>query len=146
MALFTPEELEELRRADAEIDAGFRETYSEIRSAEQRDKRIELWRNPKKARQHEALNSWRIKNRDKERVQKKAYREAHAEEIKAYQAEYRKKNRDLLNDRKREFQKEYYKKNKDIINALKKDWYQAKKLKGEPHGSKRSTAAGSAGT
>jgi hypothetical protein len=142
MALFTPEELEELRMADAEIDASFQETQKEVRSAEQRDKRIKLWRNPKKARQCELIRAWYIKNREKEQARRKAYREEHAEEIKAYQAEYRKKNRDLINAQKREFQKEYYQKNKEIINARKRAWYQDQKQKEKQHESQRSTAAG----
>lgn len=38
MALFTPEELEELRRADEELEADFRQTPEEIRESRQRDR------------------------------------------------------------------------------------------------------------
>lgn len=40
--LFTPEELEELRRADAEIDESFRQTQEEIRQSQVRDRQAQL--------------------------------------------------------------------------------------------------------
>ena len=40
MALFTPEELEELRRADAELDEEFVQTQEEIEESRKRDKQV----------------------------------------------------------------------------------------------------------
>lgn len=70
--LFTPEELEELRRADAEIDESFRQTQEEIRQAQ--------------------LGAMEPEKR-KKAIRAAAYREANREKYNAWQREYRARKR-----------------------------------------------------
>ena len=74
MALFTPEELEELRRADEELEADFRQTPEEIRESRQRDRQARL----------DGLDHKGRRAAD----QKRAYREANREAYNKYQREY----------------------------------------------------------
>ena len=74
MALFTPEELEELRRADEELEADFRQTQDEIDESRQRDRQARLDNLDHKGR--------RIAD------QKRAYREANREAYNKYHREY----------------------------------------------------------
>lgn len=74
MALFTSEELEELRRADEELDADFRQTQEEIEESRKRDRRVSFERKDNRGRKIAA--------------QKAAYREANRGEYNAYMREY----------------------------------------------------------
>ena len=94
MPLFTPEEFEELRRADAEIDDEFHETMDEIRESRSRDREAKIDRmdNHKKkiaARQ----TAYREANREKIAAQQAAYYEANREKYKAYMREYMRKHK-----------------------------------------------------
>ena len=85
-SIFTPEELEELRRADAEIDAGFvitREERQEIK------KRGNPRRRSAEARERDAARSkaYYWANREKVLAQQKARYEANREELQAYYRE-----------------------------------------------------------
>lgn len=74
MPLFKPEELEELRRADAEIDEEFHETMDEIQESRSRDL---------------AAKIDRMDNHGKKiAAQKAAYYEANREKYNAYMREY----------------------------------------------------------
>lgn len=74
MALFTKEELEELRRADAELEEDFRQTPEEIRQSRERDREAQLDR---------------LDNKEKKIAEnKRAYREANREAYNAYMREY----------------------------------------------------------
>lgn len=89
--MFTPEELEELRRADAEIDENFRLTNEEIQASRKRDRESVVDRKDnhgKKIADYQA-----------------AYREANKEKIAAQQAALFKKNRDKWNAYQREYRK-----------------------------------------
>jgi hypothetical protein len=79
MALFTPEELEELRRADEELDESFVQTQEEITESRKRDRKAKL------AQMHP----------DKRKIaeSKKAYREANREKYNAYMRAYQAKRR-----------------------------------------------------
>lgn len=77
--LFTAEELEELRRADEEIEKSYRQTSDDIRQSRQRDKQMKLDRLDNKGR--------KIAER------KAAYYEAHREKYNAYMREYQKRRR-----------------------------------------------------
>lgn len=80
MALFTSEELEELRRADEELDAGFRQTQEEIVESRRRDRQAKLDRKD---------------HRNKKIAdQQRAYREANRKEYNAYMREYLRKRRE----------------------------------------------------
>lgn len=98
MALFTPEELEELRRADEELGADFRQTQEEIEESRKRDRRVSFERKDNRGRKIAA--------------QKAAYREANKEKIADYQAAYREANRGEYNAYMRECMRQYRAKKK----------------------------------
>ena len=79
MALFTPEELAELERADAEIEDGFRLTNEDLRRSRVLDKEARLERKDGRERKIAA--------------QRAAYREANKEKCRAYAREYMRKRR-----------------------------------------------------
>ena len=79
MALFTPEELEELRRADEELDSEFVQTQEEIEESRRRDRSAKLDTLDNKGRKIAA--------------QQAAYREANREKYNAYMREYLRKRR-----------------------------------------------------
>ena len=66
MSLFTPEELEEMRRADEEIEREFRWTPEELAASYERDRGAALDRKDKKARRlAEYQKAYREANREK---------------------------------------------------------------------------------
>lgn len=78
--MFTPEELEELRRADEELDAEYTQTQEEIIASRKRDREAKLQAmDPEKRKIAEYQAAWREKNRA-------AYN--------AYQREYQKMRRE----------------------------------------------------
>ena len=97
MSLFTPEELEELRRADAEIEESFRITNEELRESRKRDKAALLDRKDSRGKKIAA--------------QQAAYYEANREKYNAYMREYmlahrKKKAASGVEDRKAAREKE----------------------------------------
>ena len=84
--LFTPEELEEMEKADQEIEESFVLTNEEIAMAREYDKRAKYEAmtgdKQKIAAQQKA---WYEANREKVAAQKKAYREANREKVAAQQ-------------------------------------------------------------
>ena len=109
-SLFTPEELEDLRRADAEIDAGFVITQKERREIKRRDREVQKIYNPRQ-------RSAETRRRDAERS--KAYYWAHREEMLAYQKARYKANRDEL--------QAYYRERQRIYDAAHREERAAKK-------------------
>ena len=87
--LFTPEELEELRRFDEELDEGFVQTQEEIVESRKRDRKAKL----------AAMDI------DKRKIAeyKAAYYEANKDKIAEYQAAYREADRQKYNARMREY-------------------------------------------
>lgn len=91
--IFTPEELEELRRADAEIDAGFVITQKERREIKRRDREAQKIYNPRqrsaetRRRDAERSRAYYWANREKVLAQQKARYEANREELRAYYRE-----------------------------------------------------------
>ena len=79
MALFTKEELEELRRADAELDEEFVQTQEEINESRKRDRRARI----------EGLEPEKRKIAEN----KRAYYEANREKWNAYLREYRRRKK-----------------------------------------------------
>ena len=79
MALFTPEELEELRRADEELDSEFVQTQEEIEESRRRDRSAKLDTLDNQGRKIAA--------------QQAAYYEANREKYNAYMREYLRKRR-----------------------------------------------------
>ena len=87
--LFTKEELEELRRADAELDEEFRLTQEDLERSRFLDREAKLDRLDNRGRRIAA--------------QKAAYREANKEKIADYQAAYREANKQKLLDYQRRY-------------------------------------------
>ena len=66
MALFTPEELEELRRADEALDDSFVQTQEEIELSRERDRKSRLSSmDPDKRKLAESQRAYREANREK---------------------------------------------------------------------------------
>ena len=94
MALFTPEELEELRRADAELDETFTLTQEERVASRKRDRVAALAaKEPDKRKIAEYQRAYYEANREKIAENKRAYYEANREKINAYMREYRRKRK-----------------------------------------------------
>ena len=92
--MFTPEELEELRRADAEIDENFRLTNEEIQASRKRDRESVVDRKDHRGKKIAAQQAaYREANKEKIAAQKAAWIEKNREKWNAYQREYRKKRK-----------------------------------------------------
>ena len=89
--MFTPEELEELRRADEELDESFVQTQDEIRESRARDRQAQLDQMTPEKRKRAAYQ--------------RAYREANREDIAAKQRAWQKNNREKRNAYLREYRK-----------------------------------------
>ena len=109
MALFSPEELEELRRYDAHLDETFVESPEEIVAAYDRDKMALADRldNAQKA-SIEARRAHYAANREKYREQKRAYNAANREKLRAYYRAYNAANREKRNAQARVYQRNKY--------------------------------------
>ena len=90
---FTPEELEEMRRADAQIEEDFR-----------REKR-------------EVMQAYYARNRERRLAQNKAWREANPEKVKKSNRAWREKNRERIKTRDRA----YYARNRETILERQKE-------------------------
>ena len=106
---FTPEEIEEMRRADEDIERDFRWTNDELAASRSRDSEATLLR--KDSRERSIAEK------------KRAYREANKDRIAEYQRAYREANKDSIAEKKRA----YYEANKDSI-AEKQQWIMHKRL------------------
>lgn len=94
MALFTPEELEELRRADEELEADFRQTQEEIQESRQRDRQARLdGLDHKDRRAADQKRAYREANREKIADQQRAYRKANREAYNSYMRDYSRRRR-----------------------------------------------------
>ena len=104
-SIFTPEELEELRRADAEIEAGFVMTHEERQAIKQRDKKPRKVSEESRLRSNERSKAYYWANREKVLAQQKAYYEANREDIlpirRARQRIYDAAHREEINARRR---------------------------------------------
>ena len=100
--MFTDEELEELRRADAELDANFIQTQEEITASRKRDRAAVLDNldNQKRARA-ENQRAYYEANREKIAENKRAYYEANREKIAENKRAYREANREKIAENKR---------------------------------------------
>ena len=104
MTLFTPEELEELRKADAELDKQFVQTQEEINESRKRDKAFLLDRLDRKSKKiAENKRAYYEANREKIAENKRAYYEANREKIAENQRAYREANREKYNEYMRNY-------------------------------------------
>lgn len=115
MSIFTAAELEELRRADAEIDAEFVQTAEEIASAEKRDAEAlkankKLYAKRERQRQYQQKNkdilaakakAYQQKNKERIAARKHAHYLAHKEEYAARKRAYREANLDKVRQQER---------------------------------------------
>ena len=94
MALFTAEELEELRKADVELDEEFVQTQEEIVESRKRDKQARFDRldaNGKKIAENQ--RAYYEANREKIAENQRAWVDKNRDKWNAYQREYRRKKR-----------------------------------------------------
>ena len=92
--MFTPEELEELRRADAEIDENFRLTNEEMQASRKRDRESVVDRKDNHGKKIAAQQAaYYEANKEKIAAQKAAWKKENREKWNAYQREYRKKRK-----------------------------------------------------
>ena len=121
---FTPEEIEEMRRADEEIERDFRWTNDELAASRRRDADILLSRKSKRGRSiAEYQRAYYEANKDSIAEKQRAYREANKDSIAEYQRAYREANKDSIAEK----QRAYYEANKDSI-AEKQQWIRHKRL------------------
>ena len=121
-SIFTPEELEELRRADAEIEAGFMITREEREAGNKRDRRFKIENSyGSEAAKRECYEA----NREKIAAAKREYYEANREKIAAAKREYYEANREKI----AAAQREYYEANREKIAAAKREYYEANREK-----------------
>ena len=93
--LFTEEELEELRRADAELNAEYRLTQEEMAFSRKMDREAKLDRLDNRDRRKAARSAaYREANKEKIAAQKAAYYEANKQKLLDYQRRYRQKKRE----------------------------------------------------
>lgn len=83
-SIFTPEELEELRRADAEIDAGFVMTREERQEIKRRDKKPRKVSEESQERNRARSRAYYWEHREAMLAQQKARYKANQEELRAY--------------------------------------------------------------
>jgi len=82
--MFSPEELEELRRFDEELDEDFVQTQEEIVASRKRDRAAAVANmEPEKRKIAEYQAAYREANKDKIAERAAAYREKHREELNA---------------------------------------------------------------
>lgn len=116
--IFTPEELAEIKAADAEIEYSFQLTLEEYAASRERDKQASAKcvnrrdyyrRNAEKERARRRAYYATHKDKEKQyrdthKEQSRVYRLLHSEEIKDYKRAYREANREKI----REYQRKYY--------------------------------------
>ena len=106
MALFTPEELEELRLYDSRLDETFVETSAEIVASYDRDKQVKWDRLDNKQKQEiERKRARYAANRQKHRECKRAYNAANREKAREYARAYYAVNREKRNAQMREYRR-----------------------------------------
>lgn len=93
--LFTKEELEELRRADAELDEEFRLTQEDLERSRLLDREAKLDRLDNRGRRKAARSAaYYEANKEKIADYQAAYREANKQKLLDYQRRYRQKKRE----------------------------------------------------
>ena len=119
--LFTPEELEELARIDAELEAA-PVTADELADSRRRDRAAKLDSMDKRTRRiAEQQRQYYEAHREEIAEQKRQYREAHREEIAERMRQYREANREEIAERMRQ----YYEAHREEIAEQKRQYYKA---------------------
>ena len=121
---FTPEEIEEMRRADEEIERDFRWTNDELAASRSRDAEVAFLRKDTRGRSiAEKQRAYREANKDSIAEYQRAYREANKDSIAEYQRAYREANKDSIAEK----QRAYYEANKDSIAEKQRAYHEANK-------------------
>ena len=121
---FTPEEIEEMRLADEEIERDFRWTNDELAASRRRDADIFLSRKSKRDRSiAEKRRAYYEANKDSIAEKQLAYREANKDSIAEYQRAYYEANKDSI----AEYQRAYREANKDSIAEKQRAYREANK-------------------
>ena len=117
--LFTPEELEELRRADAELDEEYTLSNEDIALSRSLDREAKLERLDNKGRKiADYQAAYYEANKEKIAAQQAAYYEANKEKIAAQKAAYYEANKEKIAAQKAA----YYEANKEKIAAQQAAW------------------------
>lgn len=104
--IFKPEELEELRRADAEIEGSYRLTNDDILESRKRDREAVLARKDNKGRKIAAYQAaYREANREKYNAYMREYKKANREKYTAQKAAWVERNREKWNAYMREYRR-----------------------------------------
>ena len=123
---FTAAELEDMHRADEEIERDFCWTQAELEASRRRDRAAAFEAlPPEKQRLAAYQKAYYEANRDKVAAARKAYYEANRDKLSAYQKAYREANRDKL----AAYQKAYREANRDKVAAANKAYYEANRDK-----------------
>ena len=121
---FTPEEIEEMRLADEEIERDFRWTNDELAASRRRDADIFLSRKSKRDRSiAEKQRAYYEANKDSIAEKQRAYREANKDSIAEYQRAYYEANKDSIAERRRAYREA----NKDSIAEKQRAYREANK-------------------
>lgn len=110
---FTKEELEEMARADAEIEENFRMTHEEVVASSLRDKKTMAQRG--KTSCGEDRRRYYQKNRDEICRKAREKRAADPEKIRTYYNNYYKKNKERIRAQQREYSRRYREKNREML-------------------------------
>ena len=119
--MFTPEELEELRRFDEELDEDFVQTQEEIVQSRKRDRAAAVANmEPKKRKIAERNAAYYEANKDKIAEYQAAYYEANKDKIAERNAAYREANRGKYNAYQREYRRKLRERRKaeKLANSL----------------------------
>ena len=132
--MFTPEELEELRRADEEIDENFVMTAEDY----QRSQKLDSECGKKKYRYPEKAHDYYLKNRERILAKNREYGHRVQENGKTYFQNYRDKNRETLREQSKaryradpskhsKRNREYYYRHREEILAKARERHQKQK-------------------
>ena len=123
--LFTPEELEELRLADLELDGEFVQTQEEIVESRKRDREAVLDQLDHKSRKiAENKRAYREANREKIAENQRAYREANREKIAENKRAYYEANREKIAENKRAYREA----NREKYNTYMRNYLRNRRL------------------
>ena len=123
---FTKEELAEMARADAEIEASFRLTPEDLKLQKEMDRFASFDRLDNRRKKVAAWQkAYREANREKVAAWQKAYREANREKVAAQKKAYYEANREKVAAQK----KAYYEANREKVAAQQKAYYEANREK-----------------
>ena len=146
---FTPEELAEMARADAEIERDFILTAEEAAESRELDRAAKMAQKDKKAKAvAEYQRRYREANKEAVAEYKRRYYEANKEAVAEYQRRYYEANKEAVAEYKRryyeankeavaEYKRRYYEANKEAVAERKRRYYEANKAKWRDYNAKQ---------